>query len=179
MAKQSYREPSPLYVKKSVVEDFAQEVAKTLQFQYTDDLFAFVERIGGKISVGTTGNEDTTSGSILINKNMRFQIFISPFTSIERDRFTIAHELGHLFLHYPKVRDQMTDDEVFRATRYVDLTNQNQQVAEREANWFAAALLMPKDDFTKVYQEHGKRQAEIEFNMSTAAVRIRAQSLGL
>lgn len=174
-----YYEPSPLYLKKSTVEDFAQTIASKLQFNYTDDLFVLVEKIGGKISVGNTGDEDVESGSILIDKNAKFEIFISPFTSIERDRFTIAHELGHLFLHYPKVRESMEDNTIFRATRYVDQTNQKQQIAEREANWFAASLLMPEEHFKEIYNKHGEKQTEVEFNVSSSAVRIRAKSLGL
>lgn len=172
-------EPKPLYIKKKVVEQFAQDIATHLQFNYADDLFVFVEKLGGKISVGNTGQEDIESGSILIDKDAKFEIFISPFTSIERDRFTISHELGHLFLHYPETQGEMASGSIFRATRYVDPNDSQQQVAEREANWFAASLLMPEKQFREVYSTKGQEQAEIEFKMSASAVRIRAQSLGL
>lgn len=171
--------PIPLFSKKKTVEEFAQKIASKLQFNYADDLFVLVKTLGGTISTGNTGKEDIESGSILIDKNAKFEILISPFTSIERDRFTIAHELGHLFLHYPKVRDAMDDNAIFRATRYIDPNDKEQQIAEREANWFAASLLMPEDKFKEIYSNKGYKQAEIEFKVSSSAIRIRAQSLGL
>ena len=170
--------PEPLYIKKKIVEEFTQKVANKLNFHYGDSLSLLVKRLGGEISIGNTGKEDAESGSILINKKAKFKIFISQFTSIERDRFTIAHELGHLFLHYPNIREKMEENSIFRATRYVDTNDKQQQVAEREANWFAASLLMPQERFTEIYKQ-GEKKAEIEFQVSTSAVRIRAKSLGL
>ena len=173
-----YTNPIPLYTKKKRVEEFAQEISTKLQFNYTDDLFVLVKKLGGKISIGHTSQEDVHSGSILVDKDAKFEIFISPFTSIERDRFTIAHELGHFFLHDPNVREKMGNNEIFRATRYVDLDDKDQQVAEREANWFAASLLMPEEKFKQIYKK-GTVDAELEFQVSTSAVNIRAKSLGL
>ena len=46
----------------------------------------------------------------------------------DRQRFTIAHELGHLILHSPLRDDEVEADQ-----------------AEREANHFAGALLIPRD----------------------------------
>lgn len=171
--------PTPLYARKKVVEEFAQRISTNLEFDYSDDLHLFVKKIGGEIFTTYTGKEDIESGSIVIDKNANFKIFISPFTSIERDRFTIAHELGHLFLHYPETRKKMDSESIFRATRYVDPSDEKQQVAEREANWFAASLLMPEVKFKKIYNSQNTRLAELEFKVSSTAVRIRAQSLGL
>lgn len=53
-------------------------------------------------------------------------IFLNTFKSAERSRFDAAHELGHLVLH------------MHGATKSRDV--------EREADQFAAAFLMPKDD---------------------------------
>jgi hypothetical protein len=170
--------PEPLYIKKKIVEEFTQKVANKLNFHYSDSLSLLVNRLGGEISIGNTGKEDAESGSILINKKAKFKIFISQFTSIERDRFTIAHELGHLFLHYSNIRERMEENSIFRATRYVDANDKQQQVAEREANWFAASLLMPQERFMEIYKQ-SEEKAEIEFQVSTSAVRIRAKSLGL
>lgn len=173
-----YCEPSPSYLSKSFVESFAQKIADKLQFHYSDDLFSLINKIGGEISVGYTGYDDFEGGSIIVDENVKFSILISPFTSIERDRFTIAHELGHLFLHYPQVRSNLTNGKKFRATRYIDNTNKEQQIAEREANWFAAAFLMPEQAFKESYNISAK-QAELDFKLSSSAIRIRAKSLGI
>ena len=59
-----------------------------------------------------------------------------------RQRFTIAHEIGHFVLH-------RSDDELFIDTGYVVLKRQKAargaDLREIEANQFATALLMPRD----------------------------------
>ena len=58
----------------------------------------------------------------------------------ERKRFTIAHELGHFLLH-KKNKDQLFVEEYI----YRDQDSESGEFKrEREANAFAAALLMPK-----------------------------------
>lgn len=72
---------------------------------------------------------------MLIRKDGRALIGVSSTEPPVRQRFTIAHELGHFFLHPKKdafvdYRDNMKG--VMRSSR------------EKEANMFAAALLMPR-----------------------------------
>lgn len=52
-----------------------------------------------------------------------------------RQRFTLAHELGHFFLHKDEIKDGVEDDTFYRSK----LSNRQ----EAEANAFAADLLMP------------------------------------
>lgn len=72
---------------------------------------------------------ETGKGSIGVNQN-------HPNV---RQRFTIAHELGHYFLH--RQQELFVD---FLGTEIAVLTDEEQEKKEREANWFAADLLMPK-----------------------------------
>ena len=62
-----------------------------------------------------------------------------------RRRFTIAHEIGHWVLH----KDDIADLVVTRTIGYVpsDLAKAKtpEEIREREANRFAAELLMPED----------------------------------
>lgn len=66
-------------------------------------------------------------------------IGVNALHSQSRQRFTIAHEIGHLVLH--------EDVPVFIDRVYRRDTQSSEAVdpAEIEANKFAAALLMPKD----------------------------------
>lgn len=64
-----------------------------------------------------------------------YAIFTNARHLKERRRFTIAHELGHYVLHYDKIGDGITDDALYRSK----LGNP----FERQANRFAANLLMP------------------------------------
>jgi predicted transcriptional regulator len=51
-----------------------------------------------------------------------------------RQRFTVAHELGHFVLHRREVNGEIRDDEFYRALP---------GPLERQANEFAADILMP------------------------------------
>ena len=57
-----------------------------------------------------------------------------------RQRFTIAHEIGHLLLHE---HDQVHVDRGFRVRLRSDISSQGTDRDEMEANRFAAELLMP------------------------------------
>lgn len=92
--------------------------------------------------------------------------------------FSIAHELGHLFLHLLK------DDGTLKAQVICqrDLT-QSQQ--EWEANEFAAFLLMPENDFTLKCREFMMdNKVDITkvadyFNVSVQAATVRGNVLDL
>jgi len=59
-----------------------------------------------------------------------------------RQNFTTAHELGHLLLHD---QEQLHVDHGLRVRLIDDMSSQGTDEAEREANLFAASLLMPKE----------------------------------
>lgn len=98
-----------------------------------------------------------------------------------RKRFTIAHELGHHFLHLMK-DGEFVDKEanLFRQPREDEEDVPAGQRMEIQANLFAAALLMPGDEVTA---EWGRTQSVSEmarrFNVSEAAMGIRLNQLGL
>lgn len=174
---QLYVPPKPIGIRKAVVESFAPQVAEKLDFRPAGDMFSLVDHLGGKILTGSTGLEDRESGSMIARSISDFTIYLSPLTSLERDRFTIAHELGHLLLHLPKLKAE-NPSAIMRATRYIDNGDATQQRAEWEANWFAAALLMPEKEF-KRHHSRGEVFLQNIFNVSLAAVRSRTKSLGL
>ena len=104
-----------------------------------------------------------------------FDIYVSSITSGLRDRFTIAHEIGHYILHYIYARSQGDELENMYATRYGNTRE------EWEANWFAAAFLMPEDDFRERYNRLNGRLASVaaELCVSEKAAQVRADVLGL
>ncbi|WP_245443046.1 ImmA/IrrE family metallo-endopeptidase [Methylobacterium terrae] len=97
-----------------------------------------------------------------------------------RDRFTIAHELGHLFLHYAMIVRNFPGAMMI-ATRWVKEDNDDLKRAEWEANWFAAAFLMPAAKFKKCLEENDGHVnvVAVQFGVSPKAAEVRAQSLGL
>lgn len=121
------------------------------------------------------------------------RIFINPFENshINRRRFTIAHELGHFFLHKDSTTDGFTD-----TTRTMSRTTSYWDPVESEANDFAARLLMPEEfilsegkkvieNFKNVYNQERIPQdyfisnmAQI-FNVSVQAMTYRLKNLGI
>lgn len=129
------------------------------------DLLAFVRRLGGTIDMAK-GDE-----SLHVEKPGEFTIRIPYFTSLARDRFTVAHELGHYFLHYlfPRLAGPKSYGRGDRGR------------GETEANVFASCLLMPKEQFKEAWErcEHDPWRLANEFEVSPSAASVRAQVLGL
>ncbi|MBN9487881.1 MAG: ImmA/IrrE family metallo-endopeptidase [Alphaproteobacteria bacterium] len=63
-----------------------------------------------------------------------FVIFVNEAHHINRQRFTVAHEIGHFMLHRDRAENGIQDDEFYRALS---------GPLETGANQFAADLLMP------------------------------------
>jgi len=83
--------------------------------------------------------EDDVAG-VLYRQGDHRVIAINSRHSPTRQRFTIAHELGHLALHRGQ---EVHVDQTFRINLRDPLSAQGQDVEEIEANAFAANLLMP------------------------------------
>lgn len=176
----TFVKPSPLGASKAAVYTFAEDVAKRVKYEVGENMRAFVSRLGGRISF----HEEVQPGdefpeSIIVQPSGEFQIFLPTVTTAERDRFTIAHELGHLFLHFPKVKRDHPGFPM-AATRKVDQTDQAQRRAEWEANWFAAAFLMPEEPFRR-YRAAGAGATDLArwFGVSQSAAEVRASTLGV
>lgn len=69
-------------------------------------------------------------------------IGVNSLHHINRQRFTIAHECGHLLLHKGK---DVHIDRTFRVNKRDEVSSQAIDPDEIEANRFAAELLMPYD----------------------------------
>lgn len=101
-----------------------------------------------------------------------FIIRVSRHDSPERQRFTVAHEIGHYLLHRDQIGDGISDDALYRSS----LSDRR----EAEANRIAADVLMPEG-----LLREWLRRAEIlgvedkvaylkeHFEVSEAAMKIR------
>ncbi|MCO5089157.1 MAG: ImmA/IrrE family metallo-endopeptidase [Methylobacteriaceae bacterium] len=175
---QDHSQPIPLRVSKRTISDFAERVANQLGFRVGDTIEPFVVRLGGKIVYKTPAHLERLPESIIVRSESDFTIFLPSMTSPQRDRFTIAHELAHLILHYPLAKEQYPNLPMV-ATRWVDEKNQDLVRTEWEANWFAAAFLMPEMRFRELHKQVGLAAASTIFKVSQNAAKIRASSLGL
>ena len=162
---------------KAQVYTFAESIAKQLSFSAGDDIRALIERMGGRVQIEDTLLSDPEyTGSLYVEEPSKFRIVVPSHTSPERDRFTIAHELGHYILHYlwAKKKNPQFPDRVMAFRRGSDRI-------EWEANWFAAAFLMPESAFKAAYKDYDGdiRMIADHFRVSVAAAEVRAKGLGL
>lgn len=79
-----------------------------------------------------------------------FVIYVSPFQSEERKKFTIAHELGHLFLHM----GYRINSDLWNRQKNATYYRAGDSLMEYQANEFAAALLMPKEAYKDVMERN-------------------------
>ena len=66
-----------------------------------------------------------------------------------RQRFTIAHELGHLLLHDGEIVHVDKDNQGFKVNLRDVKAGQGVDITEKEANLFAAEILMPASFLAK------------------------------
>ncbi len=136
---------SPTGASRKVIDDAASLIGKKLEFQTGGDLRELIEtRLQGSVKIAPP-EERLQYGYLRVpgTENHKFDIVLSPYTGDFHDRFTMAHELGHYFLHY--VFQERVDELI--------INREGTDRAESEANWFAEALLMPADAFEKAWKE--------------------------
>lgn len=157
----------PSRLSNAAISQYAERVGNAHKI-YVDgraDVLRLVEDLGGSVETRAGGE------SLKVHSTGKFAIFLPQFTSEMRDRFTIAHELGHYFLHYrfANLAQPMT------------YARGGRNRAETEANVFAAALLMPEDPFKQKWFHHGGDAWKVagHFGVSPAAARVRAEVLRL
>jgi predicted transcriptional regulator len=131
------------------------------------DVHTLVRLLGGRVEVSAWGSDE----SLHVDDEDSFTIYLPPSTSSRRDRFTMAHELGHYFLHY-----------LYPSKRGVASFNRgSRNRAETEANVFASSLLMPAAEFERGHAELYPDMHALarRFDVSPAAAEVRCQVLGL
>ena len=166
--------PRPFAGSFAEVEKSAEEVSRYFADRHprdgkpvADHLREVVKGLGGSVEVTATPSYlEEEGGSLYIEPSRRFRIVLSPRTIEFRDNFTIAHELGHYFLHYPH---QAPPSEPVTFNRYGD------GIIEWQANRFAAALLMPAVEFKRVKALCGGDPVRIaaHFEVSRPAAEVR------
>lgn len=77
------------------------------------------------------------------------KIYVNKDDPSNRQRFTIAHELGHFLLHQDYVKDESKYNVLLRTP----LKDKDYTPEEKEANCFAAYLLVPSE-LLKKYEKY-------------------------
>ncbi|MCK2045617.1 MULTISPECIES: ImmA/IrrE family metallo-endopeptidase [Chromohalobacter] len=98
-------------------------------------------------------------------------VIVNSLHHKNRQRFTIAHEIAHFLLHR-NCAEEFVDKAFFRSDDGVG-------GLEAQANQFAAKLLMPREEFVNYVKQKSDSLKDVaeEFGVSTAAVKVRADSI--
>ncbi|WP_339196685.1 ImmA/IrrE family metallo-endopeptidase [Solibacillus sp. FSL R5-0449] len=168
--------------RKEYISDITRVIRDAFNLEAPIDLKLLVEQLGGRL-IETTNIDDNMEAKIEKLGNS-FEITIDPDKNQKRKRFSIAHELGHLFLHM----GYLINPEKWNSTNeYVDSVyyRYGYNIEEFEANEFAACLLMPLEEFMDISQKNFKNgfydieEIANHFDVSTQAVSNRGKFLGL
>jgi len=125
------------------------------------------------------------ASGVLVVENGRGVIGYNAIHSQVRQRFTIAHEIGHYVLHVRNKQQRLfVDRSVFRRDEESSTGNDLEEV---QANKFAAALLMPEALLrTEIRRLDSDLDDEVDigdlarrFAVSAAAMSFRLENLGL
>ena len=139
------------------------------------------ERIANNVNIRVYREklDDTLSGYIQKNpKNNEVEIYVNSNHSINRQRFTIAHELGHYFSmeefneRIEDNADLVTSDMILKFRK--DNCTDHQEIY---ANQFASELLMPKEaiDYllkTKKAKTIGELASFLQVSISAMNIRL-------
>jgi Zn-dependent peptidase ImmA (M78 family) len=140
------------------------------------------------ISVERFTLEESLSG-FLLNQEGSFLIGVNNEDGESRQRFTIAHELGHYFLHDRTTSYMDTKTGHFSVTPRNEVSSAGVDPKEIEANLFAAELLMPEESIRQEMEKLGAfgifddkdeeiRQLAKTYQVSVKALTIRLERLG-
>jgi len=131
-------------------------------------------RIARQLNIEVFNDKDlvgsSNSGRCVVTESGDRVIIVNPSDSVQRQRFTVAHELGHALF------DEQGDYE--RSEKKYNLENYRKN--EAKMNRFAASLIMPEDSVRSAYAlgKDLKEMADL-FGVSQIAMRIRLERLGI
>ncbi|MBY3201338.1 ImmA/IrrE family metallo-endopeptidase [Rhizobium laguerreae] len=167
--------------------DPAAEAQKVLDGMGVDSAPIPVERIARSLGAQLRFSplDDELSGMIFMRDGAPI-IGVNAVHHPNRQRFTIAHECGHLVMHHDRLSNVVHVDKQFPVLMRDQRSATGTELMEIQANKFAAALLMPARLFD---QEVSSLSFDIDddapfeelakkFKVSRQAVELRIRSLG-
>jgi Zn-dependent peptidase ImmA (M78 family) len=103
----------------------------------------------------------------------RFEIGVNSKHHKNRQRFSMAHEYGHYLLHRDEIHEMPVGEQILHR-------NGDRNRVERQANSFAAELLMPEDLVRKAFRaSKGSLKKMADFlGVSKESLRYRLETIG-
>ncbi|MBM6550696.1 ImmA/IrrE family metallo-endopeptidase [Marinomonas ostreistagni] len=124
---------------------------------------------------------DNMSGKIERKEDNQFEITVNKTHGAYRQRFTIAHEIGHFILHRHLMGTGISDSVAYRSDNGELGNSKIKPSHEAEANRFAAALLLPKElvveRFKSVTQDISALAQYFEVSQQAMTIRLKTFKL--
>jgi Zn-dependent peptidase ImmA (M78 family) len=165
---------------KTIDQQSAELLRKMNLLSVPVDVEGVAQKLGAEVVYGDL--EDDMSGFLLREKEV-VKIAVNRLHHPNRQRFTIAHECGHLYLHADQ-GDRLWVDKAHFTIFYRDSNSSSgDKLAEIQANQFAAGLLMPevllKEHLTQELSDVDIFRLALRFQVSEQAMTLRLVSLGM
>ena len=163
---------------KEYLEELTSQILvdNDMLYKFPVDVIAIAKAYGIEVYVAEFNNE--ISGAIRYNEDKnKFEIIVNKNNAWVRQRFTIAHELGHYFLH----RDMLISSDIHIDTLYRTTTEMPLEVKQqgKEVDYFAGALLMNKMVVERLVGNNTIKEMADIFSVSGSAMTVRLEILGL
>lgn len=139
--------------RRRAIEHLADAVREQFEVKTPVDMEKVVLGLGGKLQASHF--DDHTISGMIQKVGGSFEISYNEEHSELRSTFTIAHELGHLFLHMGYLIDEKkwnSIDEYKDSPKY----RQGYSEEEYEANQFAGAFLMPESEYQQFVKDNSE-----------------------
>lgn len=165
LVKANTDKPQPSSLSEKEIEVLASDCAKKLSYDFKGDPSPCVRRAGGEIRyTDFWAFHQAEKGSIYIQGREAFVIWLSERASKRMNAFTIAHELGHYFVHYLPIN----------SGRFMIAARYDEGDVENEANLFALNFLAPKFKIRELIKK-GQTLESISIDLCVDAYLLRRQ----
>ena len=156
-----------------LVKDKArQDAAEALEATWTAGFPVDPARVASQLGIAVhyLPLEDGISGMLQVEPGFDAEIYVNENDTQQRQRFTIAHELGH---YYERAARGMA------GANFIDKREPGKyDLHEFYADEFAGALLMPKDEIDRLQAEQASpAKMATYFGVSLAAMQKRLERL--
>jgi Zn-dependent peptidase ImmA (M78 family) len=117
--------------------------------------------------------DDDSWSAMTLKEGDKLGIVINPAHAATRQRYDLMHELAHIELEHVPVRVEVSQTGLLLLSDYSD-------DQEQEADWYAAAFLLPRDGIFQL-RSRGKTVEEIgaRFGVSRALCEYRLRMTGV
>lgn len=134
---------------------FSEQLALINRFKRTAPVDVETLAFALGVPVQYANLDPETSGMIERVADGRFRIVVNANHAPTRQRFTIAHELGHYMLHRHLIGEGIEDCRAYRSGNKGVYRNTNiGPMQETQANKFAVSVLMPDELLDQVQNDN-------------------------